>query len=46
MEYGRSSYNRGIGLTVLESVAEGEKAKRKEDAATKVAQFDALLEDF
>ena len=46
MEYGRASYNRGIGQVLLESVAECDKARGKEDAAKKVAQFDALLEDF
>mmetsp|Transcript_21515 Transcript_21515/g.45200 ORF Transcript_21515/g.45200 Transcript_21515/m.45200 type:complete len:169 (-) Transcript_21515:71-577(-) len=46
MEYGRASYNRGIGRTMLESVTECDKAKGKLDAAKKVAQFDALLEIF
>ncbi len=31
MDYGRSSYNRGIGLTMLESVAEYDKANGKVD---------------
>ncbi len=46
MDCGRSSYNRNVGHSMLESVAECDKAKRKEEAAKKVAQFDALLEDF
>jgi hypothetical protein len=45
MDYGRASYNRGIGRILLESVAEYDKANGKVDAAKKVAQFDALLED-
>jgi hypothetical protein len=45
MEYGRASYNRGIGQFMLERITEVDKEKSKEDAAKKVAQFDALLED-
>ncbi len=44
MNYGRSSYNRSIGHAMLECVTECQKAKAKEEASKKVAQFDALLD--
>jgi hypothetical protein len=45
-DYGRASYNRGIGMTIHESVVECDKEASRADAAKQGAQFDALLEDF